>query len=270
MRHHSRPGVVLAGAIALGLLTAGPAAALTINVDGDPSDWGIDPGAWGASDWEPFAGVQGTWGGDEDFNPSTPGGQVYPGYGGQAYDAEAMYFTFDGTYAYFAVVSGVPPTGTGDRTPGDIIIDIGRDGIWDFGIETTGNDGHVAGALYENAAWTSPNSFGQSAPFAIGSAAPGSPASSGSLFYTSLGDGHYLIEAGVPAEKLGFSEGSKTSFAAHWTMRCGNDTVDMEGEHPVMMPEPASCTLLGSGLLAALALRLRKRKGKARRQAERS
>jgi hypothetical protein len=251
-------------AILLGVL-AGPAGAFPITVDGNPSDWGIAPGPYGASDWEPFAGVEGVWGRPEDSQPGTNGGFVNPGYGDQTFDAEAFYITYDPEYLYFAVVAGLPRGGASGHYPGDIAIDMGRDGTWDLGIETTGNNGNAVGALYAVARWGA-GLWGSTDPTSIlnGTAVwqPDFP----NLFYSRIGTtDHYFIETAIPLDRLPISRTAPTPYRVHWTQTCGNDAVDAMAGFPPLpddqqaIPEPATCALLGGGLLAVLARRFRVR-----------
>lgn len=264
----SNRGTVLCAALALSLLSlsAGSGLALTIAVDGNPSDWGIAPGPWGASDWVPLPGVQGVWGGTEDYRPGTNGGFVAPGYGGQLFDAEALYFTYGDAYAYFAVVTGFPPEGTQGNVAGDIALDIGADGTWDYGIETTGNRGNVRGGLYENIHWGNGLWGAATNPAEILTGSLAWAPTFSSLSYTAIGNEHYFIETAVPLDALSRSTMQPTSFQANWTMSCGNDGVRATGQLPPspqefqsVIPEPATCTILGSGVLALLALRARRK-----------
>lgn len=259
-------------ALAVMGLMASQASGVEITVDGSPYDWGIVPGPGGTSDWTPYDGVQGTWGGCEDFVGTS--GRVYPGYGGQAYDAEAFMATFDNDYAYIGIVTGFSPI-PADRdgvTAGDIALRVVGDSAWILGIETTGNDGNTQGAVYatENSDWTSP-AYGSSFPSELKSGltplwTPDEP----SLYYlnTTYGGEHYFIEAAIPISLLPLSATGNTAIKGHWTMSCGNDEIEACIEYcppppppPAhIVPEPLTCTLLGGGLLGVLALRNRKRK----------
>jgi hypothetical protein len=273
-------GAAAAVALVLGLM-AGQAGAVEITVDGHAGDWGISLGAGTSADWVPYAGIQGywDWGNGEDYI-SGGGGYLDPGWGGQSFDAEALYFTYDDEWAYFAVATGFPPSGLSHNDPGDIAIDIGCDSTWDFGIETTGNDHHKKGGLYatDNWDWTTPsNSISFPSELKCSADKVWSMPCGNNLIYTTCStNGHYFIEAKVPIENLNLPDDECTRLKAHWTMSCGNDAVETNcmtycpptPETPGdVIPEPATCTLLGSGFLAALALRVRKRKKAKERQA---
>ncbi|MBK7900959.1 MAG: hypothetical protein KA603_15375 [Azonexus sp.] len=116
-------GILLAG-------LAGSAAALPITVDGNLADWGVS----GAS-WIPAAGVHST------VEDQTGGGgtRLFPGYGGQAYDAEALYATISGNRLYIALVTGHNPRtlnkpSSNSFGAGDFALDFGRDGSYEVGV----------------------------------------------------------------------------------------------------------------------------------------
>lgn len=238
--------------------SATPVAALTITVDGDPSDWGIAPGEWGTSVWTPADGVQGTWPpAEDDYPDGTNSGYVGPGYGGQDFDAEAIYFTYDDEYAYFALVTGMPPKGARNEFPGDIILRFGQDPTWTHAIETTGGNSLVVGALYEEIEWEK-GLWGTTDPAGIASGtevwAPESP----NLVYTKSSGEHYVLEVAIPLSVLPRQEMGYKPFAAQWTQTCGNDGVAMHGDlPPVHMPEPTTLALFG---LALAGLRARRRR----------
>lgn len=281
-----RPTLVTVGSVVLALavlgLAAGPAGATTINATGDPAhdclEWGISPGAYGdSSQWTPKAGI--FYAADD-----TPPTQDYvnPGHGGQTFDAEAIYFTRDRDYAYFAVVSGMPPTGaTVGGTlyrPGDIAIDLLGDGIpRECGIAVTSHDGLTPGGVYHPLTWQTTAGFPVNAPTLIAGAstrlwhADGANLSyllvyDGSEHGDYAGNDHYLIEASVPLSALGLAPGN--TFSVHWTASCGNNAINLTCQIPPPppenpppgsdVPEPATAMLLGGGLLAALIARRRK------------
>ena len=257
-----RPRTMALALTVFGLMAA-QALGYTITIDGNVSDWGIEPKDYWHSDWDPLPGIYVNIGGSsEDYRPGT-GGYIGPGWGGQDYDAEAFYFTADEQYAYFLIVTGVPPNGTCNRTPGDIAIDIGRDGTWDFGIETTGNEGNIVGALYSDVDWQGATIFPSSDPaYILGGTVAWEP-DFASLFYSSIGYAHYVIEAAVPLAALPVST-STVPFTGHWTMDCGNDEVDVEAELPAI-PEPATSTMLYGGIIALAFARVKARKRKRKR-----
>jgi len=257
-----RPWTIALALTVFGLMAA-QALGYTITIDGNVSDWGIEPKDYWHSDWDPLPGIYVNIGGSsEDYRPGT-GGYLDPGWGGQDYDAEAFYFTADEQYAYFLVVTGVAPNGTCNRTPGDIALDIDRDGTWDFGIETTGNDGNIVGALYSDVDWHETTIFPSSSPAYILDGTVAWEPDFSSLFYSSVGYDHYVIEAAVPLSALPLAL-SPVPFTAHWTMKCGNDEVDVEAELPAI-PEPTTSTMLCGGIIALAFAKVKARKEKKKR-----
>ncbi len=268
----TRPWAIALALAVLGLMAA-QALGYTITIDGNVGDWGIAPRDYWHSDWDPLPGICVNIGGSsEDYRPCS-GGYVGPGWGGQRCDAEALYYTADDEYAYFLVVTGVPPDARCDGTPGDIAIDLNRDGTWDLGLETTGNNGNVLGGLYGDVEWHAATLFPSSSPAYIEDGILAWDPDFDNLFYSSIGYDHYVIEAGIPLEVLPLSAGETTPFRAHWTMRCGNDEVNLECEfppyspQPPLIPEPGTSTMLCGGVLALAfaGLKARKRRKRAAR-----
>ncbi len=116
-------GLALAG-------LAGAASALPITVDGNLADWGVTHASW-----TPTAGVHYT----VEDQTGANGTRLFPGYGGQAYDAEALYATISGGRLYIALATGHNPRtvnnpGANTFGAGDFAIDFGRDGSYELGI----------------------------------------------------------------------------------------------------------------------------------------
>ncbi len=259
-------------ALGIALVVSGNAAAYV--VDGYIDDWGV-VGTGSASDWTPNAGVH--WAGGSNPDPNFPSagpedttgtGRVWPGYGGQQYDAEAIYVDLVGNTLNFAVVTGLPSYGTrmvGDNgnglwRPGDFAFDFGSDGTYEYGFETTGTgDAFVAGALYEVSVWdaTPYAAHNISNPTSIKT---GSQVAVGELVYSSAfqglgayaGDDHYVIEGSV--DIAGFGSDWGQPYSLHWTMDCGNDSINVD------VPEPGPLTLIGLGLFGIGVIRRRQRR----------
>ena len=223
-------------------------------VDGDLSDWGVNPG----TDWTPNAGIQ-YW--EEDFVDYTNNGYVGPGYGGQPFDAEALYAAVSDNKLYIAMVVGLPPSGSypiwteggsPDTNsdywyPGDIGIDVTGDGFFDYGIELTGHsdntrggqpgngdyayDPSLVGNVYnvtDSGGWnTGITSFG-STPTELNYREPGSLMLVGntSVFYVPDDDPeHFVIETYVDLSLLTLL--SEDEVLIHWAMTCGNDIAEL-------------------------------------------
>ncbi len=278
----------LAAVLAGQLLLTSSAFAITITVDGNLADWQINPSNWEPSPTARQSGVKYAGGNQADptnhqAEDSTGGQnvQIYPGWGGQLYDAEAFYVHVHTNTLFFAIVTGLPPTGTttvntsgqiqngnGTWTPGDIAVDFGNDGKYEFGIETTGLSGGQAhgnaGSVFrvdqvdqwQNAWLKTPyrsgiNDFIVSDPTSMHG---GTDVGQGSLVYTATpvtgwgqhsADAHYFIEGSVP---LSLFDGLfARPFTLHWTMDCGNDEIEVDPPE-AEVPEPATFALLSLGL----------------------
>lgn len=81
-------------------------------MDGNLSDWNITGPDWAPANLTAKASVV------EDQPNSS---YLNPGYGGQAFDAEAMYVDWDSSHLYIAIVTGLAPSNA-THGPGDIAI----------------------------------------------------------------------------------------------------------------------------------------------------
>ncbi|AEH44724.1 protein of unknown function DUF1555 [Thermodesulfatator indicus DSM 15286] len=229
--------------------------AITITVDGDLSDWGLNTSSFGenSNDWDP--NIPGVFVFQEDWVGNN--GYLEPGYGGQKYDVEAILATFDAENLYIAIATGFPQVGT-EWDAGDISLDIGNDGTWDYAVVVSNyvdgseNRGLNLGGVYEVDSWRDVyySSHGVSNPFRMEN---GSYIGGGSLAYSDDPDhsfSRFFIEVAIPLDLIDWS--SDHIAKIHWTMECGNDY----GEVVAHTPEPATYMLLGVGLfLTAIFIR---------------
>ncbi|MBO8183046.1 MAG: hypothetical protein H0Z28_09680 [Archaeoglobus sp.] len=151
-------GLAVIGALVLMIF---PAVAVSITVDGNPSDWGPTgflTGDWSKNDtWLPYSGIQFIVEDNRNPKAGNPNAFEYPSegvhirgsgssyvfydepqvlykgttpvwepYGGENYDLEGVYFYQDNNYVYLLIVTSVPPDGKGDEAPGDLRIDINK------------------------------------------------------------------------------------------------------------------------------------------------
>jgi len=253
-------------------------------------DWGVVPGIWTPTS----APADIRWV-VEDFTGNNPG-VVGPGWGGQPFDAEAAYIAIAGSNIYLAVVTGLPPQGIKDPwrfdnptytthdwnrglekywyDPGDIGIDIGGDGSYEFAITTRINNMNSsyaptpgAGVLVSgNLVWENPRAWGTETYYTDWNGVSDPWAVVGydhalylgtNFSYTVFGNGHYAIEAIINNSLLGLNAGDILTL--HWTMECGNDSITLSNPIEKSIPEPSTFLLLGTGI-TSLFLFLHKKK----------
>jgi hypothetical protein len=214
------------------------------------------------------------------------GGFVGPGWGGQAFDAEYLYYKWSGSVlsiglqSGFDLVTGVVASGGKKYYAGDLALSFdGNASTYeyaiDFGLYTedysgkkvdataddatdTGSD--VAG-LYSVSQWNTTVAFPQSNPFAMDRgtliralADPNYPGQQNIAGFDSTEGSFYRI---VSIDLSGLNLGP--NFAMHWTMSCGNDVLDGVTRETVKVPEPGTLALFGTGLLGLALVRRRRR-----------
>lgn len=238
------------------LLTTASAHASSFTIDGDLSDWGVQR-TGNASDWIPNAGIYYTV---EDQHNN----YLEPGWGGQAYDAEALYVSLSDTHLYIAMATGHNPNKSdnpsrGSYGTGDFAIDFGKDGSYEAGInikpqwDTFGvsggfysvsesdwgyglfEDGATAGYIKSEHPTSMLNGIllGQ-AVLAI----TGTPQNGYGQWQD---DNHYFYEMSLSRELLVAAGWQGESFNVHWTMNCANDSIITDP--PSTVPEPSTLLL---------------------------
>lgn len=222
------------------------------------------------------AGMLGVWADGWsllDADDSVGGsGFVGPGWGGQKFDAEYLFYKQEGNLLSIGLQTGFDLSdgnqwyGNHQYFAGDLALSFnggGYDYAIDFGLVTRdidytnvgiGSGNRDAAGLYAVSLWNNDISFSQSSPFAMdeGSLISGITGSSGSAL---LADGRsYYRTATFDLAALGFDV---NEFGAHWTMSCGNDVV--EGSAQITnVPEPGELLLLAGGLFGLVFSRKRK------------
>src|SRR3990172_4895516 len=181
-------------------------------------------------------------------------GTLAPGYGGQYFDAEYFFYKIEGStlsiglQAGFNVVTGVQTYSSYKYYAGDIALSFdgstanGYEYAIDFGnvtkdyqLDNVGTGGVHAAGLYSVTTWNNDmySSFiSASSPFAM---ADGGTSSN-----------HYYYEIAT-FDVSGIVGSNLFIMDAHWTMSCGNDSIN--GRAEVTVPEPSTLILLASGLL---------------------
>lgn len=261
--------------IVAGLLTSAGAQAVVI--DGNLADWGVDAGihsAGNVSDWTPNPGVHYTV---EDQHGNS---RLDAGWGGQAYDAEALYVSLDAGTLYIALATGHKPgtrQGGGSYGAGDFAIDFGRDGSYELGIniKPAWDAFGVSGGVYKTSGndWSYGIWNDNAIPGFIKSEHPTSLKGGQNIgAVTALaidsvgqrnigewsGDTHYFYEMALSSQLLADAGWQGESFNVHWTMNCANDTILADPPSATSVPEPGTLALLPLGMAGLFALRRRK------------
>ena len=257
-------------ALLLASAYAGQAAA-TIVVDGNLVDWGINQ-----TTWVPAAGIHYT------IEDATGSGGYYlnPGWGGQAYDAEALYATMNGSHLFIALATGHNPLtannpGSNIYGAGDFAIDFGKNGSYDLGINIKPYAGFgQSGAVYGNPTWAYGlwNAAGDNDPTHPDLQHPtsltaGTLIGNAQLSFTTTGvagygqkasDLHYFYEMSVDLDLLRTAGWDGSAFNIHWTENCANDSIMVDPGFYVS--EPGSMALLFAGMFGLLGVSRRSRR----------
>ena len=227
-------------------------------------------------------------------------GHIGPGGGGQAFDAEYLYYKVDGNTLYLGLQSGFNLidgnqflSTYGGHTyndwyyAGDLALSF--DGIastYEYGVDFGFTTRDYSGRDYSPTDFSHTTGFVESSGPHDGTDAAGLYSVSGwnpntGIYYQASNP--FAIDAGAKVVDLltnisgsGDSGGGNTSYYrivsfdisdlnidgidAHWTMSCGNDAINGRIDFTHTVPEPGTLSLMGLGLVGLGFMRRRKAK----------
>lgn len=261
-------------ALGLGLSVESMAGAIT--VDGKLGDWGLFAGS---TTWTPQGNQDGT--GKYSHNGLTVyytvedytsgNGYLNPGWGGQAYDAEALYVTWDAANLYIALVTGHDPNtkqdpGGNTYSAGDFALNSwsgSDDHTYEFGIRTpnqsnnigqfstnvyrTTNDDWLKDPLWHTQAVTSLNMEELEGEKPVGQANMIIKKGPDKIGFGSKSHWIYEVSVAKTVFRDLLKPGSELDIS--WTMNCANDVITVRDDIPTI-DEPPVWALLGLTLPA--------------------
>jgi len=198
------------------------------------------------------------------------GGYVGPGWGGQAFDAEYLFYKQEGSLLSLGLQTGFDlsdghhSTGRKEYYAGDLALAFNGgayDYAIDFGLVTKdyhhndnvgiGSGNQDAVGLYKVTEWNNDIYYGESGPFAMDEGSLVTSLSGESNGSEMKLDGRsYFRTASFDLAALGFNV---ADFSAHWTMSCGNDVVEGGASvETAAVPEPSALLLMAGGLFGLM------------------
>lgn len=223
-------------------------------------------------------------------------GYTQPGYGGQDFDAEYLFYKYDdtnndlsiGLQAGFDLIDGRVRYDHQNYYSGDLALSFDGDTTGtngsgfeyavDFGLFTKDSDGNkVSGGyddgldtagLYKDVTWNSDILYTASSPFAMDDGTLMSGALSANDYGSEV-TGDYWSKSFYRVVTFNLDDivgdSSKFTVDTHWTMSCGNDSINgnvLISRNDTQVPEPSISMLFGLGslgLFASAASRRRKK-----------
>jgi len=280
-------------ACVLGLGLSAESMAGVITADGNLEDWGLFTN--GSTTWTPSGNQSGKsysyngWTIYYAIDDYISGGNGFldPGYGGQAYDAEALYVTWDENNLYIALVTGHDPN-TPNNPSGntysaaDFALNFwsgSDDHTYEFGIRTphqfnssgnpanigtfttdvyrTTNDDWKKDPLWNTGTVTSLDISQLTTEDRLGQASMTIKKGPNNI---GLGSGsHWIYEISVDKDLFGDAFKNNSGLNISWTMNCANDIITVEDDIPTI-DEPPVWALLGLTLPAVFWRRRRSEK----------
>ena len=230
--------------IALAVMTTSAAALMKYNIDGNPSDWGINitTGNWSLNDtWVPNDGVEfivednrdpqwsNTYYGVhikgvgsnytryyEDKVRHRDGHLVPEPYAGEPWDLEAKYLDEDDEYIYVLIVTSLAPNATGDSAPGDLALDLDGNSStgeygYEYGVKLGTRTGLPQGDIGYLPDWEEPYYVPENRPSVFkGYLSGGYKNGTATVVYKQIpvvdyGHHNYVVEMAIPKDAVGMA-----------------------------------------------------------------